>query len=135
MKKLLSILLSVCLLAGLCACSSSEETIVGAWLAEDGGSVLGLGVTEPSSFDVYYIFNDDGTGQMLNIFPEEYSARNMATEFTYLIGDENAFVMDVGSAHSEGTYEIDGDTLYLDTSRMGNVSLIRVALEEVPVIE
>lgn len=134
MKKSISILLSIFLLLILCACGS-EATIVGAWLAEDGGSVLSQNVNEPSSFDVYYIFNEDGTGQMLNVFSEEYSDRNMATDFTYTTGDDNSIIMDVGSVHSEGTYEIDGDTLYLDTNRMGKISITRVALEDVPIIE
>lgn len=134
MKKIISVLLSVCLLLVLCACGS-DNSIVGAWVAKDGGSIVGLNVSEPVSYDVYYIFNEDGTGTMLNIFPEEYSERNMATDFTYTVDDDGTFMMDVGTAHSEGSYEIDGDMLHLDTTRMGKVSITRVDTKDVPVIE
>lgn len=134
MKKMISILLSVCMALLFCACGS-EDTIVGAWLAEDGGSFLGLNLHEPISYDVYYIFHEDGTGTMLNVLPEEYSERSMAADFTYTTNNDGTFVMDIGTAHSEGTYEIDGDTLHLDTTRMGKISITRIDMEDVPVMK
>jgi len=134
MKKGFSAFAAVCLLLILIGCKSND-TIVGAWLAEDGGSFLGLNLHEPISYDVYYIFHEDGSGTMLNVLPEEYSERNMAAEFTYSVSDDGTFVMDIGSSHSDGTYRIDDETLYLDTTRMGEITLTRVAMEDVPAIE
>ena len=134
MKKHLSILLGICLLLVICACSSEEPSIVGAWFAEDGGSMLGQCAIEPSAYDVYYIFNENGCGQILNVFPEDYSPRNITVDFKYTIGENNSIIMDAASVHSEGTYKIDGNTLHLDTNRV-KADIIRVPLEDLPIPE
>lgn len=130
MKKVLFPIVLACMLF-LCGCANNE-TIVGAWIAKDGGSLVGIGIDQPTSYDVYYVFNEDGTGKMLNVFPDGYNEYQQNVDFTYTVDENNTITMTIDARPSKGTYKIDGDTLTLDTQRTESFSMRRVSTEDVP---
>lgn len=71
MRKIISCLMLVLLVFGMCACSSPEESIVGTWTSRN--TVLGI-VTE-----TVYTFNEDGTGTKSNV---------LDIDFTYAFSEE-----------------------------------------------
>lgn len=64
MRKVIAILLVVVMVFGVCACSSSEDLIIGTW--KNQTTILGV-VTETK-----YTFNEDGTGTKNLIFDMDF---------------------------------------------------------------
>ena len=126
MKKVLSIVMVVCLVATLFAgCSAlttgiNEAKIVGTWEGEKEIGFLG------TSYDVTYIFNDDGTGKM----PLFDGLINADVYFTYTI-EEDVLTIDVDSDYFSETYiytmVFEGDTLTLTDGAGEALTLTKAA--------
>jgi len=104
--KLTSVVLCLVLMLGIfAACSNDEPTIVGKWVYE-------------SSDDMYYTFNEDGTGGYFFVGGE--------MKFTYT-DDGTALTIQYETATEPNVfkYTIEGDTLKIEDSLGDMITYIK----------
>lgn len=121
MRKIYYLLLSVLIILVFSSCN--DNTIVGSW--KSGGDIL---------YDQYNIitFNEDGTGVREIVIPENQDSEEIkiVNDIRYKIQDDTLYIdyiSEDGSVNStEQTFEIDNDTLTLNSKRVHNAVYIRV---------
>lgn len=119
MKKVISIVMVLCLALTLFAGCSNEQKIVGTW---KGTAQTGLFNT---SVDVEYTFNEDGTGSM----PVLQAGINIDVNFTYTIEEDKITVVTdavVLSTTKTYTMAFEGDTLTLTEEDGKAITLTKV---------
>ena len=126
MKKVLSIVMVVCLVATLFAgCSAlttgiNESKIVGTWEGTVETGIFG------TSVDVTYTFEEDGVGEM----PLLDSFLNASVDFTYTI-EEDVLTIDVDTSFYSDTFvytmAFEGDNLILTDAEGEAITLTKVA--------
>ncbi len=122
MRKIYYLLLSVLIILVFSSCN--DNTIVGSWKS-GGGDIL---------YDQYNIitFNEDGTGVREIVIPENQDSEEIkiVNDIRYKIQDDTLYIdyiSEDGSVNStEQTFEIDNDTLTLNSKRVHNAVYIRV---------
>ena len=122
MRKIYYLLLSVLIILIFSSCN--DNTIVGSWKS-GGGDIL---------YDQYNIitFNEDGTGVCEVIIPENQDSKEIKiiNDIEYKIQDDTLYIdyiSEDGSVNStEQTFEIDNDTLTLNSKKVHNAVFVRV---------
>ncbi len=122
MRKIYYLLLSVLIILVFSSCN--DNTIVGSWKS-GGGDIL---------YDQYNIitFNEDGTGVREIVIPENQDSEEIkiVNDIRYKIQDDTLYIdyiSEDGSVNStEQTFEIDNDTLTLNSKRVHNAVYIRL---------
>lgn len=112
MKKVLSIILTACLLVALfsgCGVSMSENMIVGTWTAQ----VKTAGVVTENE----YTFYEDGTGVMTTVFDIGIAINYVIDDTTLTITTDTPALQKT----SVYTYEFDGTDVLILTDENGEV--------------
>ena len=124
-KPKLFLLVVICFIVLLfSSCKSAEKSIVGSWKC-GGDGVL---------YDQYNIltFSEDGTGVSETIIPENQDSEELkiVNDIEYKIQDDTLyidFISEDGSVNStEQTFEIDNDTLTLNSKKVHNAKYERI---------
>lgn len=108
-----------------CACNSTPKSLVGSW--KTGG--------EGSLYDQYNIltFDEDGTGSLKAVVPESEDTPEIISTSTlvYTLEDNTItieYTSDSGKkTTTEQTFKIEGDTLTLESQRLGKVVYTRTS--------
>lgn len=106
MKKVISVVMILCLALTLLAGCSNEQKIVGTWKGTRETGILN------TSIDVEYTFEEDGTGSM----PVLQTGINIDVNFTYTINEDTVTIVTDSAILSQTyvyTMEFEGDTLTL----------------------
>lgn len=106
MKKVISIVMVLCLTLTLFAGCSNEQKIVGTWKGTKETGILN------TSYDVEYTFEEDGTGSM----PVIQTGLNVDVSFTYTINEDTLTIVTDTAILSQTyvyTMAFEGDTLTL----------------------